>query len=82
MGDHGCFHFGNVEMFSNHEAQEYCNDLYSNAYLAEIKDSETQLLLNALADSITGVYAYWIGASNFFEVKYLAFVQIVLNCVT
>ena len=42
--------------------------LYSNAYLAEISDEETQTLLSALADGFPEVFGWWLGGSDFYEV--------------
>ena len=68
MGTHGCFHFADEYRTNEFEkAQRHCNSLYSNAYLAEIKDEETQIVITALA----GAQQYddwWLGASDFYQV--------------
>ena len=44
--EHGCFYFAaDVDQMDWFEAQAYCNNLYANSYLAEIKSAKTQQLL-------------------------------------
>ena len=67
MGTHGCFLFADYKTNDFAKAQSYCNGLYQNAYLAEIRSEDTQNLLTALA----GVYPdsnWWLGASDFYQV--------------
>ena len=67
--DHGCFYFAEEAGAMNwFEAQDYCNDLYENAYLAEIKSAQTQELLVQHADSIPD-HNWWLGGADFFRVK-------------
>ena len=48
------------------EAQAYCNNLYANAYLAEIKSAKTQQLLADHANSIMD-HNWWLGGADFFK---------------
>ena len=63
----GCFYFaaeaGQLNWF---DAQDYCNKLYENAYLAEIKDIETQNLVRNLANQQPD-FNWWLGASDFYK---------------
>ena len=71
LGYLGCFHFAEESEFVNwYAAQHYCNDLDENAFLAEILDEETQLVLTALADELPDI-GWWLGATDFYQVKCL-----------
>ena len=73
LGYLGCFHFAEESEFVNwYAAQHYCNDLDENAFLAEILDEETQLVLTALADELPDI-GWWLGATDFYQVKCLTF---------
>ena len=65
--DHGCFYFakesGQVNWF---DAQDYCNKLNNNAYLAEIKSAQTQALLRDLANQQPD-FNWWLGGTDFFK---------------
>ena len=69
LGPQGCFLFADFDTKIFDDAQKYCNNLYSNAYLAEIKDEETQLILTGLAEGYPEVFAWWLGGSDFYEVS-------------
>merc|ERR1712029_50918 len=67
LGYLGCFHFAEESDFVNwYAAQHYCNDLDENAFLAEILDEETQLVLTALADELPDI-GWWLGATDFYQ---------------
>ena len=69
LGHHGCLQFfPDAENMNWFEAQVYCNNLNSNAYLAEIYSEETQLVVAALASELEDC-SYWLGASDFYKVK-------------
>eukprot|EP00093_Oithona_nana_P007927 07927.XXX_492338_492961_1 [CDS] Oithona nana genome sequencing. len=63
----GCFYFaresGDLDWWN---AQAYCNRLYEDAYLAEIKSGATQELLAEYADSLPD-YHWWLGGTDYFE---------------
>ena len=69
LGPNGCFHFateaGNLDFYA---AEEYCNGLHENAFLAEIKDDETRAMIDAWADAIDINKEWWLGGTDFFEV--------------
>ena len=69
FGTLGCFKFGDSDIPDFAEAQAYCNALYTNAYLAEVKDRETQIRLTDLAGAIPNVWFWWLGASDFHQVR-------------
>ena len=74
LGYLGCFHFAVESEFINwYDAQIYCNELNETAFLAEILDNETQLVLTALADELPD-HAWWLGATDFYQVKCMNFV--------
>ena len=50
------------------EAQGYCNNLYANSYLAEIKSAKIQELLAEYANSIID-HNWWLGGADFFKVR-------------
>ena len=69
--NHGCFLFaydtGPLDWF---DSQYYCNQLYENAYLAEIKDSQTQTLLGEEAHKTNyKKHSWWIGGADFYGVS-------------
>ena len=69
FGDLGCFYFAVESLPINwYDAQIYCNELNENAFLAEIPNEETQLVLTALADELS-VHGWWLGATDFYQVK-------------
>ena len=73
LGYLGCFHFAEEsECINWYDAQIYCNQLNETAFLAEILDNETQLVLTALADELPD-HAWWLGATDFYQVKCLTF---------
>ena len=72
LGYLGCFYFAEEsELINWYDAQHYCNELNENAFLAEILDEETQLVLAALADELPD-HGWWLGATDFYQVKSLA----------
>ena len=69
LGYLGCFYFAEESEFINwYDAQHYCNELNENAFLAEILDEETQLVIAALADELPN-HGWWLGATDFYQVK-------------
>ena len=71
LGYLGCFSFAIESEFINwYDAQIYCNELNETAFLAEILEEETQLVLAALADELPD-HAWWLGATDFYQVKYI-----------
>ena len=60
------------EFINWYDAKNYCNQLNENAFLAEIRDQETQLVIAALADELPD-HAWWLGATDFYQVKCLIF---------
>ena len=71
LGYLGCFHFAvESELINWYDAQIYCNELNETAFLAEILDDETQLVLAALADELPD-HGWWLGATDFYQVKYI-----------
>ena len=73
LGYLGCFYFAIESEFINwYDAKNYCNQLNENAFLAEIRDQETQLVIAALADELPD-HAWWLGATDFYQVKCLTF---------
>ena len=67
--EHGCFLFAEApedQRLNWFEAQVYCNNLYENAYLAEIPDLETQKLLANHADKLADNH-WWLGATDIFK---------------
>ena len=50
------------------ESQEYCRSLNSKAFLAEIQNEETQILLQTLAQDFPDVN-WWLGGSDLFKVR-------------
>ena len=73
LGYLGCFYFALESEFINwYDAKNYCNQLNENAFLAEIRDQETQLVIAALADELPD-HAWWLGATDFYQVKCLIF---------
>ena len=69
LGYLGCFYFAEESEFINwYDAQHYCNDLNENAFLAEILDEETQLVIAALVDELPD-HNWWLGATDFYQVK-------------
>ena len=64
----GCFHFaseaGKVGWF---EAQQYCRNLESGAWLAEIPDDVTQALIQGYMDNFPN-QDWWIGANDLYTV--------------
>ena len=65
----GCFYFaeesGHLDWWY---AQAYCNSLYENAYLAEIRNQATQDLLGAYVnDHDIKDRSWWLGGTDFFE---------------
>ena len=69
LGDLGCFYFAVESEFINwYDAQIYCNELNENAFLAEILDDATQLVLAALAGELP-VHSWWLGGTDFYQVK-------------
>ena len=74
LGYLGCFYFAIESEFINwYDAQIYGNALNDTAFLAEILDDETQLVLTALADELPD-HAWWLGATDFYQVKCMNFV--------
>ena len=68
LGYLGCFYFAvDSKPMDWFDAQMYCNDLDENAFLAEIHDEETQLVIAALANELPD-NMWWLGASDFFQV--------------
>ncbi len=47
------------------DAHMYCNDLDENAFLVEVLDEETQLVIAALANELPD-NMWWLGGSDFF----------------
>ena len=73
LGYLGCFYFAEEsESINWYDAQIYCNELNETAFLAEILDNETQLVIAALADELPD-HAWWLGATDFYQVKCLTF---------
>ena len=71
LGYLGCFYFAVESQPMNwFDAQMYCNDLDENAFLAEILDEETQLVIKALTNELPSAY-WWLGGSDFFQVKFV-----------
>ena len=71
LGYLGCFYFAIESEFINwYDAQIYCNELNETAFLAEILEEETQLVLAALADELPD-HAWWLGATDFYQIKYI-----------
>ena len=69
LGYLGCFYFAeDSELCNWYDAQHYCNDLNKNAFLAEILDEETQLVIAALVDELPD-HNWWLGATDFYQVK-------------
>lgn len=67
--EHGCFRFdADAGMLNWFEAQDYCNNLHENAFLAEIKSGATQELLAEYANSIAD-HNWWLGGADFFQVR-------------
>ena len=65
----GCFLFAvapEAQLLNWFEAQLYCNNLYENAYLAEIPNLETQKLLANHADKLGDTH-WWLGATDMFK---------------
>ena len=50
------------------DAHMYCNDLDENAFLVEVLDEETQLVIAALANELPD-NMWWLGGSDFFQVR-------------
>ena len=66
LGYLGCFYFAvDSKPMDWFDAQMYCNDLDENAFLAEIHDEETQLVIAALANELPD-NMWWLGGSDFF----------------
>ena len=54
------------------EAQEYCNNLRENAYLAELPDEETRLLIDSLAsEQVDDQWSWWIGGTDVEKVSHI-----------
>ena len=69
LGYLGCFYFAVESQPMNwFDAQMYCNDLDENAFLAEILDEETQLVIAAIANELPD-NMWWLGGSDFFQVR-------------
>ena len=67
LSENGCFYFGN-ESLPWFEAQMYCNNLNSEAYLAEVPSESLHLILVALASELPADN-WWLGASDFYNVS-------------
>ena len=65
--DHGCFRFeAQAGILNWFEAQDHCNTLHENAFLAEIKSGVTQELLAQHANGIAD-HNWWLGGADFFQ---------------
>ena len=68
-GEKGCFFFAkDVSIEDWDEAQNYCKNLESGAWLAEIHDQETWTVLSDHGKSINSNLDWWLGASDRDEV--------------
>merc|ERR1712170_80785 len=66
LGYLGCFHFASeAPSMTWFDALVYCNEMNENAFLAEILEEETQLVLAALAAELP-IANWWLGGSDFF----------------
>ena len=69
-GAFGCFHFatetGGMNWF---HAQQYCQDLESGAWLAEIPDDITQSLLYGFMADLPN-YEWWVGGDDLWKVSF------------
>ena len=64
----GCFHFASeASQLGWFEAQQYCRNLESGAWLAEIPDVVTQALIQGYMDNYPN-QDWWIGANDLYTV--------------
>ena len=64
----GCFHFSSeAEEVTSFEAEQYCKNLESGAWLAEIPDDVTQALIQGYMDNFPN-QDWWIGANDLYTV--------------
>ena len=71
LGFEGCFHFASEVSpygLNYYQSQEYCNSLHRQAFLAEIPNEDTQIILANYANELDDCF-WWIGAQDFFQVK-------------
>lgn len=67
----GCFHFSSeAEEVTWFEAEQYCKNLESGAWLAEIPNDVTQALLQGYMDNFPN-QDWWIGANDLWTVTKL-----------
>ena len=62
-GEKGCFKFVDDAYTPTwQEAQDYCNGLGSDVWLAEVNDKETHELLSQAGKALNSNLDFWLGA--------------------
>ena len=62
-GEKGCFKFADDAYTPTwQEAQDYCNGLGSDVWLAEVNDKETHELLSQSGKALNSNLDFWLGA--------------------